>query len=169
MAYIAMNEAHLAEAAAVMKSTAEQLPSRIKALLDERKQLQNELANFRKQLAMAGSGQAEVSVQNINGTPFLAQKLSGVSGKDLRGMIDEHKKRLGKGIVLLIADTGERAAIAAGVTEGLGVSAVDIVRVAAEKLGGKGGGGRPDMAQAGGASAENADEAIEAVINMLEA
>jgi alanyl-tRNA synthetase len=152
-----------------MKTTAEQLPARIKALLDERKQMQNELANFRKQLAMAGSGQAEVSVQNINGIPFLAQTLSGVSGKDLRGMIDEHKKRLGKGIVLLIADTGERAAIAAGVTDGLGVSAVDIVRVAAEKLGGKGGGGRPDMAQAGGASAENADEAIQAVINMLEA
>ncbi len=84
-------------------------------------------------------------------------------------MIDEHKKRLGKGIVLLIADTGERAAIAAGVTEGLSVSAVDIVRVAAEKLGGKGGGGRPDMAQAGGSSAENAEEAIQAVINMLEA
>ena len=169
MGYIAMNDAHLAQAAAAMKSTAEQLPSRIKALLDERKQMQNELANFRKQLALAGSGQAEVSVQNINGIPFLVQKLSGVSGKDLRGMIDEHKKRLGKGIVLLIADTGGRAAIAAGVTEGLAVSAVDIVRVAAEKLGGKGGGGRPDMAQAGGASAENADAAIQAVINMLEA
>jgi len=108
-------------------------------------------------------------VQNIKGIPFLAQTLSGVSGKDLRGMIDEHKKRLGKGIVLLIADTGDRAAIAAGVTEGLGVSAVDIVRVAAEKLGGKGGGGRPDMAQAGGASAQNAEEAIAAVIKMLEA
>jgi len=169
MAYIAMNDAHLADAATAMKSTAEQLPSRIKALLDERKQMQNELANFRKQLAMAGSGQAEVSVQNINGIPFLAQSLSGVSGKDLRGMIDEHKKRLGKGIVLLIADTGGRAAIAAGVTDGLGISAVDIVRVAAEKLGGKGGGGRPDMAQAGGASAENSEEAIAAVIKMLEA
>jgi len=169
MGYIAMNDAHLAHAAAAMKSTAEQLPSRIKTLLDERKQMQNELANFRKQLAMAGSGQAEVSVQNIDGIPFLAQTLSGVSGKDLRGMIDEHKSRLGKGIVLLIADTGERAAIAAGVTDGIEVSAVDIVRVAAEKLGGKGGGGRPDMAQAGGASAENAEEAIQAVINMLEA
>lgn len=169
MGYIAMNDTHLAQAAAAMKSTAEQLPKRIKALLDERKQMQNELANFRKQLAMAGSGQAEVSVQNINGIPFLAQTLSDVSGKDLRGMIDEHKKRLGKGIVLLIADTGGRAAVAAGVTDGIEVSAVDIVRVAAEKLGGKGGGGRPDMAQAGGASVENSEEAIQAVTNMLEA
>ncbi len=169
MGYIAMNDAHLASAALAMKSTAEQLPTRIKALLDERKQMQSELADFRKQLAMAGSGQADVSVQNINGLPFLAQKLSGVSGKDLRGMIDEHKQRLGKGIVLLIADTGDRAAIASGVTAGIDISAVDIVRIAAEKLGGKGGGGRPDMAQAGGPSAENADEAIAAVINMLEA
>ena len=168
LAHIASNEAALASAAAVMKSTAQQLPERIKALLDERKQMQNELADFRKQLAMAGSGQSEVSVQNINGMPFLAQSLTGVSGKDLRGMIDEHKTRLGKGIVLLIADTGDRAAVAAGVS-GFDVSAVDIVRVAAEKLGGKGGGGRPDMAQAGGASAENADEAIQAVIEMLEA
>jgi alanyl-tRNA synthetase len=167
LAHIAAHETALTEAMAAMKTTAEALPARIKALLAERKALQNELANFRKQLAMAGSGQAEVSVQNINGMPFLAQKLSGVSGKDLRGMIDEHKKRLGKGIVLLIADTGGRAAIAAGVA-GYEVSAVDIVRVAAEKLGGKGGGGRPDMAQAGGPSAENADAAIQAVINMLE-
>ena len=168
LAYIAGNEDALSSAVEAMKTTPEQLPERIKTLLDERKQMQNELANFRKQLAMAGSGQAEVSVQNIKGMAFLAQKLSGVSGKDLRGMIDEHKTRLGTGIVLLIADTGGKAAIAAGVA-GLDVSAVDVVRVAAEKLGGKGGGGRADMAQAGGASADNADAAIAAVIEMLEA
>ncbi len=168
LAYIGANEDTLSKAVEAMKTTPEQLPERIKALLDERKQMQNELADMRKQLAMAGSGQAEVSVQNIKGMAFLAQKLSGVSGKDLRGMIDEHKTRLGTGIVLLIADTGGKAAIAAGVA-GLDISAVDVVRVAAEKLGGKGGGGRADMAQAGGASADNADAAIAAVIEMLEA
>jgi len=168
LAYIAANEAALSQATGVMKSTAAQLPERIKALLDERKALQNELAEFRKQLAMAGGGKAEARVQNINGIPFLAQKLSGVSGKDLRAMIDDHKSRMREGVVLLIADANGKAAIAAGVS-GLDISAVDIVRVAAEKLGGKGGGGRPDMAQAGGASAENADEAIQAVITLLEA
>ncbi len=167
LAHVAANEAALSGAMAAMKTTAEHLPGRIRALLDERKQLQNALAEARKQLAMGGAGQAEGGVRTINGTPFLAQKLSGVSGKDLRGMIDAHKKRLGKGVVLLIADTGGKAAIAAGV-EGCAVSAVDIVRTAAEKLGGKGGGGRPDMAQGGGASAENADAAIQAVIEMLE-
>ena len=168
LAYVAKNEKALSKASSVMKSTPEQLPERIKALLDERKQLQNELANVRKQVAMAGSGQAEVSVKQINGMPFLAQKLEGVSGKDLRGLIDEHKARLGKGIILLIADTGGKAAIAAGV-DGFDISAVDIVRIAAGELGGKGGGGRPDMAQAGGASVENADGAIAAVVNFLEA
>ena len=166
--HIAGNEMALGDAVLAMKTTAGQLPARIKALLDERKSLQNELGDLRKQLAMAGPGQAGAEVQQINGMPFLAQKLSGVSGKDLRGMIDEHKSRLGKGIVLLIADTGGKAAIAAGVA-GLEVSAVDIVRVAAEQLGGKGGGGRPDMAQGGGAGVENYEAAIKAVISMLEA
>ena len=103
--------------------------------------------------------------------PFLAQTLSGVSGKDLRGLIDEHKSRLGSGVVLLVADTGDKAAVAAGVTGDLTarVSAVDLVRVAAEALGGKGGGGRPDMAQAGGADASKAPEAIAAARALLEA
>ncbi len=168
--HIAAEEAALNAAAAVMKTTPEQLPERIRALMDERKQLQNELANFRKQLAMAGSGQAQVAVKEVGGKPFLAQILTGVSGKDLRGFIDEHKSRIGSGVILLIADTGGRAAIAAGVTDDLTdkVSAVDIVRTAAGALGGKGGGGRPDMAQGGGASAENADAAIAAVEKLLE-
>lgn len=168
--YLQANEKALSATAGVMKTTPELLPQRVKALLDERKAMQNELDNFRKQLAMAGSGQAQVSVKDVGGKPFLAQVLSGVSGKDLRGFIDEHKARIGSGVILLIADTGDRAAVAAGVTDDLtdSISAVDIVRVAAEALGGKGGGGRPDMAQAGGASAQNADQAVAAVEKLLE-
>ena len=171
LAHVTANETALSQAAAAMKATPQDLATRIRALLDERKALQGELANFRKQLAMAGTGQAQISAQTVNGIPFLAQALSGVSGKDLRGMIDEHKSRMGSGVVLLIADTGGKAAIAAGVTQDLTdrVSAVDVVRIAAGELGGKGGGGRPDMAQAGGASAQNAQAAIKAVTTMLEA
>jgi alanyl-tRNA synthetase len=90
--------------------------------------------------------------------------LSGVSGKDLPGLIDEMKARMGSGAVLLIADTGGKAAVAAGVTADLTgrISAVNIVKAAAEALGGKGGGGRPDMAQAGGADVSNAAMAIAA-------
>ncbi len=87
-----------------------------------------------------------------------------MSGKDLPGLIDEMKARIGSGAVLLIADTGGKAAVAAGVTADLTgrLSAVDLVKAAAEALGGKGGGGRPDMAQAGGADATNAEAAITA-------
>jgi alanyl-tRNA synthetase len=90
--------------------------------------------------------------------PFLAQTLEGVNGKDLAGLIDAHKDRMGSGAVLLIADTGGKAAVAAGVTADLTgtVSAVDLVRAAVEKLGGKGGGGRPDFAQGGGKDVANA-------------
>ncbi len=170
LAYIARNEDALNAAASAMKSTPEQLADRVKALLDERKTLQNDLDNFRRQIAMAGSGDVQISIKNVAGFPFLAQNLTGVSGKDLRGLIDEHKARMQSGIVVLIADTGGKAAVAVGVTDDLigKISAVDIVRVAAEKLGGKGGGGRPDMAQAGGASVENAPAAIAAIETFLE-
>ena len=170
LAYIDGRENALDSAAGVLKTTPELLPERVKALLDERKAMQVELDNLRKQLAMAGGGQAQVSAKEVGGKPFVAQVLSGVSGKDLRGLIDEHKARIGSGVVLLIADTGDRAAVAAGVTDDLSgeTSAVEIVRIAAEMLGGKGGGGRPDMAQAGGASAKNAEEAIAAVEKLLE-
>jgi alanyl-tRNA synthetase len=95
---------------------------------------------------------------------FLAQTVSGVSGKDLPALVDELKARVGSGVVLVVADTGGKAAVAAGVTADLTdrLSAVAIVKAAAEALGGKGGGGRPDMAQAGGADASKAEEAVRA-------
>ena len=90
--------------------------------------------------------------------------MSGVTGKDLAGLIDAHKDRMGSGVVLLIADTGGKAAVAAGVTEDLvdRVSAADIVRAVTPVLGGKGGGGRPDFAQGGGADASRSEAGIEA-------
>jgi len=132
--------------------------------------LQNEVADLKKKLALAGPASGGVEAETINGVPFLAQVLCGVSGKDLRGLIDEHKTRLGSGAVLLIADTGGKAAVAAGVTDDLTdrVSAVDLVKAAASALGGKGGGGRADMAQAGGESAENAEAAVAAAKQVLE-
>jgi alanyl-tRNA synthetase len=118
-----------------------------------------------------GGAAAPAGPETVKGIPFLAQSLTGVSGKDLRELIDEHKARLGSGVILLVADTGDKAAVAAGVTDDLTgrISAVDLVRAAAEALGGKGGGGRPDMAQAGGADAKRAPEAIAAARALLEA
>jgi len=146
--------------------------ARVQALLEERRALSNELAQLRRDLAMSGgSGQGGgAAARDVGGVPFLAQVLSGVSGKDLPPLIDDLKARLGSGAVLLIADTGGKAAVAAGVTQDLTgrVSAVDLVKAAVPELGGKGGGGRPDMAQGGGASAENAEAAIAAAEKVLE-
>ncbi|UWR23992.1 alanine--tRNA ligase [Sulfitobacter sp. S190] len=153
----------LSDVADSLKTGASDAPVRVKALLEERRALSNEVAQLRRELAMAG-GTSAPDAREVGGVPFHAQVLSGISGKDLPSLIDEHKSRLGTGAVLLIVDTGGKAAVAAGVTDDLTarLSAVDIVRAAVAELGGKGGGGRPDMAQGGGASADNADAAIEA-------
>ncbi|MFD1344608.1 alanine--tRNA ligase [Litorisediminicola beolgyonensis] len=152
--------------ASTLKTAPGELSDRVHALMDERRALANEVAQLRRELAMAGGGAATGGAEprDVNGVPFLAQVLSGVSGKDLRPLIDELKKRLGSGAILLIADADGKAAVAAGVTDDLAgtLSAVDLVKAAVAELGGKGGGGRPDMAQGGAASAENADAAIKA-------
>ncbi len=168
--HLAAQQNLLGQAASVLKARAEDVPERVKSLLDERKALNNEIADLRKKLAMGGtSGGADA--EQVNGVAFFAQVLQDVPGKDLRGLIDEHKKRLGSGAVLLISGAGGKAAVAAGVTKDLTgeISAVDLVRAAAGALGGKGGGGRPDMAQAGGPNIDNADGAIAAAKQVLEA
>ena len=168
LAHMASQAQMLADVAAVLKVPAPELAERAKSLLDERKKLENEVAQLRRELAMGGkSGGPEA--KEINGVKFIAQVMQGVSGKDLPGLIDEMKARLGSGAVLLIADTGAKPAVAAGVTADLTarLSAVTLVKAAAEALGGKGGGGRPDMAQAGGADISMADQAIAAAEAMI--
>ena len=167
------DQAHRVEAlAGELKTKPEDVVDRVKALMDERKALANEVAQLRRELAMAGgAGQGDgPEAKEIGGVKFLAQVLSGVSGKDLPALIDEHKSRLGSGAVLLIADAGGKAAVAAGVTDDLTgkVSAVDLVKAAVPELGGKGGGGRPDMAQGGGRDVGNAEAAIKAAEAVLE-
>ena len=120
---------------------------------------------------MAGTGGgAGPEAEDVAGVPFLAQSLTGVTGKDLAGLIDAHKDKLGSGAVLLVADTGGKVAVAAGVTADLTgtVSAVDLVRAAVEQVGGKGGGGRADFAQGGGKDFAGADAAIAAAKSVLQ-
>ena len=156
-----------------LKTRPEDVVSRVKSLMDERRQLATEVAQLRRELAMAGgAGQGGgAEPREIGGVKFLAQVLSGVSGKDLPALIDEHKTRIGSGAVLLIAEADGKAAVAAGVTDDLTgrISAVDLVRAATPELGGKGGGGRPDMAQGGGPDAGNAESAIKAAEAVLDA
>ena len=166
--YLREQDQRLAEVALALKAPVPEVVERVKALVDERRALQNEVAQLRRELAMGGPG-AGPEARDIGGVKFLAQVLQGVSGKDLPALIDELKSRLGSGAVLLIADTGAKPAVAAGVTADLTgrLSAVDLVKAAAAALGGKGGGGRADLAQAGGADIGAADAAIKAAEAVL--
>ena len=170
--YVNHNQAVLSSAIDAAKTTPDRIVARINGLVSELKSAQNEVAQLRRELAMAGgAGQgAAQNAKTLNGVPFLALVLQGVSGKDLPALIDEHKARLKSGAILLIADTGGKAAVAAGVTADLTdrLSAVDLVKAAVVELGGKGGGGRPDMAQGGGRDASTADAAIRAAEAVIE-
>jgi alanyl-tRNA synthetase len=162
-------DARLMEAASAIKASPADVVERLKALVEERRALQTEVAQLRRELAM-GSASGGPEVREIGGVKFVAQVLQGVSGKDLPAMIDSLKATLGSGAVLLIADTGAKPAVAAGVTADLTgrISAVSLVKAAAEAMGGKGGGGRPDMAQAGGNDIAGAEAAIKAAEAILE-
>ncbi|MEL6449794.1 MAG: alanine--tRNA ligase [Pseudomonadota bacterium] len=164
MDYLRAQDHMLATAALELKAHPADVPARVKALLDERKALAAEVAQLRRELAMAGGGQTAPEAEEVNGTAFLAQVVSGVTGKDLPPLIDEHKQRLGSGAILLIAEADGKVAVAAGVTSDKtnSVSAVDLVKAAVVELGGKGGGGRADMAQGGAKDAANAQAAIAA-------
>lgn len=164
LAYLRGQDLRLNAVADALKSPAAEVPDRVRALMDERKALANEVAQLRRELAMSGGGKAEPQAEDVNGMAFLAQVLTGVTGKDLPALIDAHKDRIGSGAVLLIADDGGKVAVAAGVTKDKtdSLSAVDLVKAAVAELGGKGGGGRADMAQGGAKDATNADAAIKA-------
>jgi alanyl-tRNA synthetase len=169
--FIQHQMAAMIAAANVLKVQPTEVADRAQQLLDERKALQNEVASLRRELALSGGAEAKaVEPISIGGTAFLAQVLQGVTGRDLPALVDAHKAKMGSGVVLLIADAAGKAAVAAGVTGDLTeqISAVDIVKTVVATLGGKGGGGRADMAQGGAKSTEDADAAISAIKALLE-
>ena len=161
----------IADAANTLKVKSSEVALRAQQLLDERRTLQNEVANLRRELAMSGGADtAAVEPVMVGGKALLAQVLQGVTGRDLPALVDAHKAKIGSGAVLLIADADGKAAVAAGVTDDLtaNLSAVDIVKIAVAELGGKGGGGRADMAQGGAKTVELAEAAISAVKTFME-
>jgi alanyl-tRNA synthetase len=164
--WLTERENRLREAAAALKAAPEEVPARVAALLDERRRLERELAEAKKALAMGGGSRAEAQgPEQVGGHFFIGQVLDGLDPKGLRGLVDEAKKRVGSGVVALVAVNDGRATVAVGVTDDLiaGRNAVDLVRKAVEAVGGQGGGGRPDMAQGGGPDGGKAAEAIAAV------
>jgi alanyl-tRNA synthetase len=163
----------LKSTAGLLRTTPEEVETRVAALLDERKKLERELAEARKALALGGGGgaKAEAADEDVNGVKFSGQVIEGLEAKELRGLLDQAKQRLGSGVAVIVAVNHGKASIAAAVTEDLTakVSAVDLVKAGVEALGGKGGGGRPDMAQGGGPDGAKAADAIAATKAVLTA
>jgi alanyl-tRNA synthetase len=163
--YLAGQAGIAREAAAAIKTPLGELSARVTQLSEERRKLERELAEAKKQLALAGpsKGGGEDG-ETIAGIKTVLKVVEGVSPKDLKSLADGAKSQIGSGVVAFIASADGKASVVAGVTDDLTarISAVDLVRVAAEALGGKGGGGRPDMAQAGG-PAGDAMAALDAI------
>ncbi|WP_306095916.1 alanine--tRNA ligase [Qipengyuania flava] len=159
--------------AGTLKTSPDEAPARVVALVEERKRLEKELAEAKRALALGGgsSGDAGPADEDIGGVTFTGQVVEGLNPKELRPLLDEAKNRIGSGIAALCAVNDGKAAFAVAVTDDLveRFSAVDLVRVGVEALGGKGGGGRPDMAQGGGPDGAKADEALAAVRSKLSA
>jgi alanyl-tRNA synthetase len=160
-------------AASELRAPLEEMPARIAALMEERKKLERELSDARKKLAMGGgaaasngSGAPPAGVREVGNVKLMARAVEGIEMKDLKSLADDGKKQLGSGVVAIVGVTGDgKAGVVVGVTADLTsrYNAVDLVRVASEALGGKGGGGRPDMAQAGGPDGAKADAALSAI------
>jgi len=161
-------------AAAELKTTLDDMPARVAALIEERKKLERDLAEARKKLAMGGSGGAGAAsdIRTVGNVRFLGRAVQGIEMRDLKSLADDGKKQVGQGVVAIVGVTDDgKAGVVVGVTPDLTsrFSAVDLVRVASEALGGKGGGGRPDMAQAGGPDGAKADQALAAIERAMSA
>ncbi len=165
--YLAEQERRLRAIAMILRVRPEDAAERVAALVEERRKLERDLTDARKQLAMGGGAQdGGDAVREVGSVKFLARAVQGLAAKELKGLADDGKKKLGSGVVAIVgvADDG-KAGIVVGVTNDLTdrFNAVDLVRQGAEALGGRGGGGRPDMAQAGGPDGGKAEQALAAV------
>ena len=166
-AYLNAQEDQLKSIAAALKVSPREAVARVEALVEERRALERQLAETRQKLAMGGGGGANgAASETINGVTFMGRVVEGLQPKDLRGLVDQGKKQIGSGVVVIVGTTEDgKAGIAVGVSQDLvdRVSAVDLVRIGSASLGGQGGGGRPDMAQAGGPDGTQAQAALDAI------
>jgi len=155
-----------------LKTSPNELAARVAQLADEKRKLERELGEAKKLLALAGPSQGgDAEAIDVGGISCILRVLQDVSAKDLKALADESKAKLGSGVVAFVTVTEGKASLVVGVTNDLTsrISAVDLVHVGAAALGGKGGGGRPDMAQAGGPDGERADDALAAIRTRLSA
>ncbi len=165
--YLVEQDARIRELASLLRTRPEDSVARVAQLIDERRALERQIAELKKQVALgAGGAVAGPLIEDVGGVQVLARQVQGLDPKDLRGLVDDGKRQLGSGIVVVVGPTEDgKAGVAVGVTGDLAgrFNAVDLVKAAAVALGGKGGGGRADMAQAGGPDGSKAAEALSAV------
>ena len=163
--YLAEQEAALRAAAEALKTAPSEVPGRVAALLDERRRMEREMADLRRELATGGGNGGSADVKEVAGLKFVPRLLEGVPPKDLKSLADDLKGQVGSGVVALVTVNDGKASLVVGVTGDLAgrISAVDLVRAGSAALGGKGGGGRPDMAQAGGPDGSKAQAALDAI------
>jgi alanyl-tRNA synthetase len=166
--YLDTQEERVREAAELLKVSPDEVIQRLAAIIDERRKLERQLAEAKRDLALGPSagGAAATAVQEVGKVKLLARTVQGVAPKDLRGLVDDGKRQLGSGIVAIVGVSEEgKAGLVVGVTADLTATydAVELARIGAEALGGKGGGGRPDLAQAGGPDGARAEQALEAI------
>jgi alanyl-tRNA synthetase len=172
--HLATQEAALRQAADLLRVHPSDVPNRLASLLEERKKLERELSDAKKKIALGagGNGHAttESPVRTVGDVTMLARTVHGIQPKDLRSLVDDGKRQIKSGIVAIVGVTDEgKAGLVVGVTDDLTAkySAVDLVKAGAAALGGQGGGGRPDMAQAGGPDGAAAEAALDAIANRL--
>lgn len=174
LAYFAEQEKALKGVAEVVKAIVPEVVDRVAHLAQERKRLEAEVTELRRQLAMGGghgTASATQTPKNINGVNFVSRVLTDIPAKDLKPMADAFKAQVKSGVIALTASFEGKVSLVVAVTDDLTkrVSAVDLVKIGAEALGGKGGGGRPDMAQAGGTDIDAMPDAIAAIEKALTA
>jgi alanyl-tRNA synthetase len=167
LAYLGKQDARLQRVAGLLKVQPDEVAARVGGLVEDRRRLEREIAELRRKLALAG-GQAQPT-RDVCGVQVISQILSDVPAKELKSIADGLKQQVGSGVVVIIGGAAGKASIVVGVSADLTArfSAVDLVRIGADRLGGKGGGGRPDMAQAGGTNLDAAPDAVEAICEAM--
>ena len=170
-AYVAEEEKNLHDAAALLKAAPAELAARVESLIEERRRLERELQDARRNLARGGGAAEKRSdIRDIDGCKYLPCKLSGVPAKELRPMADDLKKQVGSGVVAIVSVGDEnKVSLVVGVTDDLTdrLNALELMKAGSTAMGGKGGGGRPDMAQGGGADPTKGEAALEAIAKAI--
>lgn len=168
--YLTQQEKRLYDIAAILKSSPAEAANRVEALVADKRRMEKEISDLRRKVAAGGSGEVAAEIKTIKGINFTSRVLEGIPAGDLKPLADDLKAKMGSGVVALISidETGKASLVVAVTADLTGkVDAVKLIKIGVEKLGGKGGGGRPDMAQGGGPEGKSANDAVTAIETAL--